>query len=211
MLAHFYSSFPHLWVQHFWTKECFAQPINTLLYVSTNLMHAVHIYTLRITYGSSHWVYFPRMLFYIILFIYGLLGLRCCAGFSLAAVRGASLWSGKWAALCGGFSPCGAQALGARAQSSQLLRSSAQAQQLWRTGLVVPRPAGPSQIRDRAHLSCTGRRTLDRWATKEALHTCSCNLAISLLENMHFSPVINGLHQMCLPPGRQAHGCVCQN
>ena len=52
-----------------------------------------------------------------ILFIYlflAALGLQCCArAFSSCSERGATLHCGAWASHCGGFSCCGAQALGA--------------------------------------------------------------------------------------------------
>ena len=114
VLARFYSSLPHLWVQHCCTKKCFAQPINTLLYVSTNLMYAVHIDTLRVMYGSSPWVSFPRMPVYVTLFMYlwlclafitvrAFLWLRW-GGFPLIRRLGCSLWRllSSWPAGCGG-------------------------------------------------------------------------------------------------------------
>ena len=67
----------------------------------------------------------PRFFFYvyisllIYLFIFNLLaalGLRCCArAFSSCWRAGATLRCGAQASHCGGFSCCGAQALGARA------------------------------------------------------------------------------------------------
>ena len=48
--------------------------------------------------------------------------------------------------------------------------SSAQAQKLQRTGLVVPQHVGSSQTRDQTHVSCIGRQILYHWATREALH-----------------------------------------
>ena len=45
-----------------------------------------------------------------------MLGLRCCArAFSSCGERGATLCCGARASHCGGFSHCGARALGARA------------------------------------------------------------------------------------------------
>ena len=52
-----------------------------------------------------------------------------------------------------------------------LLRSTgsrAQAQQLWRMGLVAPWHVGSSQTRAQTCVPCTGRRILDRCATREA-------------------------------------------
>ena len=60
---------------------------------------------------------------------------------------------------CGGFSRFRAQ-VGSRARGLECL---------WRTGLVVPRHVGSSQIRDQTHVSSTGRLILYHWATREAL------------------------------------------
>ena len=76
----------------------------------------------------------------------------------------------------GGFSRCGAQALGhvgfsscgRWAQSLQLLGSRAQAQQLWRLGLLALWHVGYFQIRDQICTSCTDRWILHHWVTKEA-------------------------------------------
>ena len=62
-----------------------------------------------------------------------------------------SSWSAWGYSLCRGFSCCGAQA-----------------QYLWRTGLVAPQHVGSSWTRDRTCLSCTGRQILYHWATREA-------------------------------------------
>ena len=107
---------------------------------------------------------------YIYLFFY--LFIFCCAG-SLLLCR---LFTNKWGlffvvvhrlliALTSfvaehrlqgtGFSSCNLQA-----QQLQLPGSSAQAQQLWHTGLVAPRHVGSSQTRDLTCLSCIGRQIL---------------------------------------------------
>ena len=46
--------------------------------------------------------------------------------------------------------------------------SRAQAQQLWRTGLLAPRHVGSSLTRARTRVPCTGRRILNHRATREA-------------------------------------------
>ena len=76
------------------------------------------------------------------------LGLCCCEGFSLVAVRGFSL---KQLLLC-------------RAQTLRHMDlvvvapgSGAQAQYLWHTGLVDPWHVGSSWIRDGTCVSCIGR------------------------------------------------------
>ena len=51
-----------------------------------------------------------------------------------------------WASHCSGFSCCRAQALACRLQ--QLPDSGAQAQELWCTGFIAPRPVGSSWTRD---------------------------------------------------------------
>ena len=66
------------------------------------------------------WRFFVLFCFvFINLFIYlsmAVLGLHCCArAFSSCGELGATLRCGARAAHCGGFSCCGAQALGARA------------------------------------------------------------------------------------------------
>ena len=87
------------------------------------------------------------------------LGLRCCArashcsGFSLLQSTGSRHV---------GFSSCGARASVVVAPGSR-----AQAQQLWRTGLVAPWHVGSSQTRDRAHVPCIGRQILNHCTTRE--------------------------------------------
>ena len=88
-------------------------------------------------------------------FILAVLGLGCCRGFSLAAVH---------ELLIAVASQCMAQALGCtgfRSHSTWALSlwrtgSRAQAQSLC-TGLAAPCHVGRSQIRDRTHVSCTGK------------------------------------------------------
>ena len=63
-----------------------------------------------------------------------------------------------------GFSSCGT-----RAQQLWLVGSRAQAQQLWRTGLVAPWHVGSSWIRDQTHVPCIGRWILNHCATREVL------------------------------------------
>ena len=63
------------------------------------------------------YIYFSLFfIFKIYLFIYlflAVLGLRCCVrAFSSCGERGATLRCGAWASHCGGFSCCGARALG---------------------------------------------------------------------------------------------------
>ena len=48
--------------------------------------------------------------------------------------------------------------------------SRAQAQSLWRMGLVAPRHVGSSWTRDQTRVPCIGRRILNHCATREALY-----------------------------------------
>ena len=116
---------------------------------------------------------------FILLFIFLLaaLGPYCCVRAFLQLRRaGATLRCGARASHCGGFSCCGAQALGvwasvvvARGLSScGLVGSRAQAHQLWRTDLVAPRHVGSSRTRARTRVPCIGRQILNHCTTKEA-------------------------------------------
>ena len=69
-------------------------------------------------------------------------------GLSLVAASGGTLYCGARASHCGGFSCCGAQA-----------------QQLWRRGLVTPRHVGSSWTRAQTHVPCVGRRILNHCTT----------------------------------------------
>ena len=57
-------------------------------------------------------------------------------------------------------------------QQLWLAGSRAQAQQLWRTGLVALRHVGSSRTRARTCVLCTGRRILNHCSTREAAVTC---------------------------------------
>ena len=113
---------------------------------------------------------------YIYLFIYGRIGSSLLhAGFLQLQRVGATLHCGARASHCGGFSCCGARSLGAWAsvvvahglQQLWLVGSRAQAQQLWRTGLVAPRHVGSSRTRARTHVPCIGRQILNHCTTRE--------------------------------------------
>ena len=85
---------------------------------------------------------------------------------------GVTLHRGVRASHCCGLSCCGAQAPGA------------QAQQLWLTGLVIPRHVGSSQTRARTHVPCIGRQILNHCATREALEVFLYNLGTSPLSGI---------------------------
>ena len=53
------------------------------------------------------------------------------------------------------------------AQQLWLAGSRAQAQELWRTGLVAPRHVGSCRIRARTHVPCVGRWIPNHCATRE--------------------------------------------
>ena len=90
------------------------------------------------------------------------LGLRCCArAFSSHGKRG-----GNSSLRC---------AAGFSLQWLLLLQSTgsrAQAQQLWRTGLVATQNVGSSRTRARTGVPCIGRRILNHCATREVGNHC---------------------------------------
>ena len=102
------------------------------------------------------------------------LGLRYCAqAFSLVAAS-----KGYSSLQCTGFSLRWLlllQSTGSRPTGSVVMAhgSRAQAQKLWRMGLVAPRNVGSSRTRAWTHVPCIGRRILNCCATREAQHICS--------------------------------------
>ena len=97
------------------------------------------------------------------------------AGFHYTRRVGAALWlwceglSLRWplccrtqALGCTGFSTCGVWA-----QLLQLEGSRAQVQWLWHTGLAAPQHVESFWTKDRTHVPCIGRQTLNHWSTKE--------------------------------------------
>ena len=123
--------------------------------------------------------FFKDVLFFIlyffkdlILFIFGCVGPSLlCMGFLQSS---------------GGFSCCGAQALGVRAQQLWHAGSRGQAQQLWRTVLVSPQHVGSSRTRDRTCVPCIGRWILIHCATREVpIHL---SLTFKILQNFVQNP-----------------------
>ena len=108
------------------------------------------------------------------LFIYLFIG---CVGSSLLRTgflqlqrAETTLHCGVWASHCGGFSCCGARALGAWASvvvAHGLSSCGSQAQQLWCVGLVTPRHVGYSWTRERTCVPYIGRQILNHCATRE--------------------------------------------
>ena len=116
---------------------------------------------------KEHFSFFN--LFYLFLFILFLaaLGLHCCAqafsscgewGLLFTVVRGLLI------AVASLVAEHGLQAR--RLQQLWLTGSRAQAQQLWRTGLVAPRHVGSSRTRARTCVPCIGRRILNHCTTR---------------------------------------------
>ena len=96
--------------------------------------------------NNSYWSYTPLFLLSNFIYVFlAVLGLRCCADFSLVVEGGAVLYLRYT-----GFSLWWLLLL-------RSMGSSAQAQQLWGMGLVAPQHVGSSRIRDGVHVSCIGR------------------------------------------------------
>ena len=123
---------------------------------------------------GNKWV-FNFSYFLKFLFIY-LAGLLLLFRLSLAGVSGGLLSGcGTQASHCGAFPCYGAWAQAFRIQEFRLAGSvviapgpRALAQLLWHTGTVAPRHVASFQPRDWTLVSCTGRRILYHWATREA-------------------------------------------
>ena len=106
---------------------------------------------------------------FIYLFIFGCVGSSfLCEGFLSLRQAGATLHRGARAFHYRGLSCCRAQA------------PDAQAQQLWRTGLVAPWHVGSSQTRARTRVPCIGRQILNHCATREAPHMFFLNQFLKL-------------------------------
>ena len=118
------------------------------------------------------------------------LGLHCCAWAFSNCSRGATFHCSAWASHCGGFSYCGAQALGTQASvvvASGLSSCGSRAleHRLSSCGaraLVAPRHVGSSWTRARTRVPCIGRRILNHCATREAPSPSNFS-SISLLKN----------------------------
>ena len=99
-----------------------------------------------------------------------------CAGFSLPWLLLLQSTGSRHA----GFSSCGTWA-----QQLLLAGSRAQAQQLWRTGLVAPRHVGSSLTRARTRVPCIGRWILNHCTTREAQEIRLWRSATSCVILMH--------------------------
>ena len=106
-----------------------------------------------------------------------------CVGFSLQLLL--LLWS--TGSRHAGFSSCGMWA-----QQLQFAGSRAQAQQLWRMGLVAPQHVGSFRTRAQTHVPCIGRWILNHCATREVPRL------IFLWNTFLFSFFTMILHYFCL-------------
>ena len=105
--------------------------------------------------------------FYLFIYLFRLCWVFVsCEGFLQLRQAGATLHRGARTFHYRGLSCCGAQA------------PDAQAQQLWRTGLVAPWHVGSSQTRARTRVPCIGRQTLNHCATRETLFVDFLTMAI---------------------------------
>ena len=86
-----------------------------------------------------------------------------CMGFSLRWLL--LLWS--TGSRCAGFTSCSTWA-----PRLWLVGSSAQAQQLWHTGLAAPWHVGSSRTRDQTCVPCIGRQVLNHCSTREVHPFC---------------------------------------
>ena len=118
---------------------------------------------------------------------------------SLFAASGATLHRGARASHYGGLSCCRAQA------------PDAQAQWLWRTGLVAPRHVGSSQTRARTRVPCIGRQILNHCATREAPIASSFDSIIhdSALNRGSMSYSTVSLVTRTLPASSRCSSSVC--
>ena len=91
---------------------------------------------------------------------------------------GATLRCGARASHCGGFSCCGARALGAQASvvvarglsSCGSWALECRLSSLWCTGLVAPWHVGSSRTRARTRVPCIGRQILNHCTTREVAY-----------------------------------------
>ena len=150
-----------MWSEKLWEVLWVAQGLSTDNWLTWEMEH---------TTSNSETAYHAFQCFFlkkIFIYLLAVLGLHCCAGFSLVVVRGFSL------------------------QRLLLLRSRGsreQAQQLWCMGLVAPRHVGSSQTGYRTCVSCIGRQVRYHWATKGSPSACFLN---HIFTDFHWDQVIN--------------------
>ena len=125
-----------------WEVLWVAQGLSTDNWLTWEMEHTTS--NSETAYHAFQCFFFKKIFIYLL----AVLGLHCCAGFSLVVVRGFSL---QWLLLL------------------QTRGSREQVQQLWCMGLVVPPHVGSSQIRDWTCVSFIGWWILYQWVTKKAL------------------------------------------
>ena len=119
--------------------------------------------------------FFLINLFYLFIYFWLRWAFVAARGLPLVAASGgySSLWcmgfSLRWLPLLWstGSRRAGFSRYGTRAQQLWLVGSRAQAQQLWRMGLVAPRHVGSSWTRARTRVPCIGRRILNHCTTRK--------------------------------------------
>jgi len=129
---------------------------------------------------GNYWSYGGSSLGFWVFFLFALGLLLRTAWFSKFSSF-TTLSCGAQASHCGGFSCCGAQALGTWASvdaaqgliscwfsSRRLMDSRTQTQWLWCTGFSCPRHVGSSKTRDQTSFPCIARQILNHWTTREA-------------------------------------------
>ena len=110
--------------------------------------------------------------FFIRLLFLAVLGLCCHAGFSLLQRQRAGLLSscGVWELIA--LVLCRAQVVGCGGSA------------LVEWGLVTLQRVGASRIRDRTRVPCIGRRLLNQWTTREALHRVFIKVHVKILPRL---------------------------
>ena len=160
---HTYAPFLLFWIIHSFNVVDLWMYVVLFIFIS----HICYKYYLV----PIHNLFIKYKFIYFILFIFGCVGSSLLrAGFLQLRRAGSTLRCRAQASHCSGFSCSGPCALGARASVAAahgLAGSRAQAQQLWHTGLVVPRHVGSSVTRDRTRVPCISRRIPNHCATSE--------------------------------------------
>ena len=134
----------------------FLSRTHTLLFCQIEFLF-FFMYTNLFIYFWLHWVFLAAHRLSLVAVSGGYSFLRC-AGFSLPW----PLLLRSMGSTCAGFSSCVMWT-----QQLWLAGSRAQAQQLWRMGLVAPRYVGSSWTRARTRVPCIGRQILNHCATGE--------------------------------------------
>ena len=111
-------------------------------------------------------VIFKNICSFLYLFL-SAMGLRCgVQAFSRCEQRLLSNCNAQ-ASHCGGFSCCGAWALGCAGFGSSSSRLQGVGSELWHSGLVAPSHVGSSRTTDQTHVLCLVRQILNHQTTKE--------------------------------------------